>query len=200
MIIGAATEVPRTSGHPPGQSSSLLPPLRQSSLPYSFLPRRPRGRVLPHGQIRGVRRQEALMPSPHLRETLPFTQADLDRTAVPRPQVGSAGKAMSISALGRGCGIALTYPAPLEGDYNDAERESRDRGARRSLGRTRLRALQERRVGAGSGRDNLPRADERPVGVAPLTPCVRDRQDAACPTAGRLPGRPRQPVAEVRYT
>jgi hypothetical protein len=38
-------------------------------------------------------------------------------------KLGLLVKAMSISALGRGCGIAVTYPAPFEGDYNDAERD-----------------------------------------------------------------------------
>lgn len=38
-------------------------------------------------------------------------------------KLGLLIKAMSISALGRGCGIAVTYPAPFEGDYEDAERD-----------------------------------------------------------------------------
>lgn len=38
-------------------------------------------------------------------------------------KLGLLIKAMSISALGRGCGIAVTYPAPFEGDYDDGERD-----------------------------------------------------------------------------
>jgi hypothetical protein len=37
--------------------------------------------------------------------------------------VGLLVKAMSLSALGRGCGIAVTYPAPFEGEHSDAGRK-----------------------------------------------------------------------------
>lgn len=68
--------------------------------------------------------------SEDLEERYPLILGDVllcDRTWV-KPEyrghrLGLLIKAMSISALGRGCGIAVTYPAPFEGDYDDAERD-----------------------------------------------------------------------------
>ena len=38
-------------------------------------------------------------------------------------KLGLLIKALSISALGRGCGIAVTYPAPFEGNAEDVTRD-----------------------------------------------------------------------------
>ena len=65
-----------------------------------------------------------------LEERYPLILGDVllcDRTWI-EPQyrghkLGLLIKAMSISALGRGCGIAVTYPAPFEGDYDDGGRD-----------------------------------------------------------------------------
>jgi hypothetical protein len=58
-----------------------------------------------------------------LRKHLPFDLCD--RTRI-KPEyrghkLGLLIKAMSISALGRGCGVAVTYPALFEGGYDHAE-------------------------------------------------------------------------------
>ena len=45
------------------------------------------------------------------------------RQVVISQRIGLLIKALSISALGRGCGIAVTYPAPFEGDAEDVTRD-----------------------------------------------------------------------------